>query len=216
LKIETKDISDIGLLNMLNQRYKVISMNCLEIQEYLLDYLDNELSGTYQQAVTEHLQSCLTCREEVESYRKTAVLLQLRGVPEPAAAYWDEAWEKIRDGFKARVVPMHGKTLTSPSRWLWLKRFDGRKVAAVAAVFLLLAFSAWWSWQASQPEYTERPQPSFDMRETTMRPAFASEQDLPEDVRRQIELITASRVAFGSIDPISKSVVLTRIETNGR
>jgi hypothetical protein len=35
-------------------------------------------------------------------------------------------------------------------------------------------------------------------------------------VRRQIELITASRVAFGSIDPISKSVMLTRIETNGR
>ncbi len=191
-------------------------MNCLEIQEYLLDYLDNELSGSYQQAVAEHLQSCLACREEVESYRKTAVLLQLRGVPEPAPAYWDETWDKIRDGFKARVVPLHGKTLALPARWLWLKRFDGRKVAAVAAVFLLLAFSAWWSWQAATRQFAERPRPSFYLRDTAVRPAFASEQDMPEDVRRQIELITASRVAFGSIDPISKSVMLTRIETNDR
>jgi hypothetical protein len=33
---------------------------------------------------------------------------------------------------------------------------------------------------------------------------------------RQIELITASRVAFGSIDPISKSATLVRLEANNK
>jgi hypothetical protein len=31
---------------------------------------------------------------------------------------------------------------------------------------------------------------------------------------RQIELLTASRAAFGSIDPISKSVTLVRLEAD--
>lgn len=191
-------------------------MNCLEIQEHLLDYVDNELSGSYQQAVTEHLQSCLACREEVESYRKTAVLLQLRAVPEPAEAYWDATWEKIHAGFKARVLPLHNNNFVSPSRWLWLKRFDWRQVAAVAAVFLLLVTVGWWSWRSQQPRELTNLTPSVMQLPEVQRFASGGDDDFPEDIGRQMELISATRVAFGSIDPISKSAMLVRMEANNR
>jgi hypothetical protein len=191
-------------------------MNCLEIQEHLLDYIDNELAASYQQAVTEHLQSCLACREEAESYRKTVVMLQLRAVPEPPEAYWDAAWEKIRLGFKARVLPLHDNRLTSPSRWLWLKRFTWRQVAAVAAMFLLVATAGWWSWRSQQPRELTNVTPRSTQSPETQRLASSRDEDFPEDIGRQMELITATRVAFGSIDPISKSAMLVRMEANNR
>ncbi len=193
-------------------------MNCLEIQEHLLDYIDNELSGSYQQAVTEHLQSCLACREEAESYRKTAVLLQLRAVPEPTEAYWDTTWEKIRIGFKARVLTMHDNKLASPSRWLWLKRFDWRQAAAVAAVFLLLAIAGLLAWR-SQPRQefvTTNAAPRTIQLPEALRDESRRDEDFPEDIGRQMELISTTRVAFGSIDPISKSAMLMRMEANNR
>jgi anti-sigma factor RsiW len=192
-------------------------MNCLEIQEHLLDYIDNELSGSYQQAVTEHLQSCLACREEAESYRKTAVLLQLRAVPEPAEAYWDATWEKIRAGFKARVLTLHDNKLASPSRWLWLKRFDWRHAAAVAAVFLLLAIAGLLAWRSQQPhELVTSAAPRTIYLPDTPRDESRRDEDFPEEIGRQMELISTTRVAFGSIDPISKSAMLVRMEASNR
>lgn len=192
-------------------------MNCLEIQEHLLDYIDNELSGSFQQAVTEHLQSCLACREEAESYRKTAVLLQLRAVPEPAEAYWDTAWEKIRAGFKARVLTLHDKKFASPPRWLWLKRFDWRHAAAVAAVFLLFAIAGLLAWRSEQPdELVTSATPRTIQLPEAQRDEGRRDEDLPEDIGRQMELISTTRVAFGSIDPISKSAMLMRMEANNR
>jgi anti-sigma factor RsiW len=188
-------------------------MNCLEIQEHLLDYVDNELSGSFQQVVTEHLQSCLACREEAESYRKTAVLLQLRAVPEPPEAYWDTTWEKIRVGFKARVLTLHDNQLSSPSRWLWLKRFDWRHVAAVAAVFLLLAVAGLLTWRSQKPR---EPVTSAAPRLIQLPDAQRQDDDFPEEIGRQMEMFSTTRVAFGSIDPISKSAMLVQMEANNR
>jgi hypothetical protein len=207
-------------------------MTCFEIQEYLLDYVDNELPASLQQVVTEHLQACLSCREEVESYRKTAVLLQLRAVPEPPLAYWDSSWESIRSRLRARVLPLYGKRLVSPSRWLWLKRFSSRRVAAAAAIFFFLALAVWWMWQSRQREFAEATPRSMRFSEFTRqapsRPNLMderrpprvfvpiAEEALSEDVRRQMELIAVSRVAFGSIDPISKSAMLAKMEVETR
>lgn len=190
-------------------------MTCFEIQEHLLDYIDNELPASLQQVVEEHVHACLACREEVESYRKTAVLLQLRAVPEPPPTYWDERWERIRSGFKARVLPMYGQRLVSPSRWLWLKRFALGRVAAVAAIVLVVVTVLWWNRQARQRELTEAARRSTYVSESA-RNVLLLDDNLPEDVRRQIELIAVSRAAFGSIDPISKGVILARMEVDGR
>jgi anti-sigma factor RsiW len=207
-------------------------MNCLECQEHLLDYLDNELPASLQGVVAEHLQACMTCREEVESYRKTMVLLQLRAVPEPAPTYWDEAWENIYAGFKARLLPLYGKKLVSPSRWLWLKPFPYRRFATIAALFIFFVATAWWTRQIRQSELAKAALRSATVREMPRSAMPATEllllrgqsqlllpaatEELSEDVRRQIELIAASRAAFGSIDPISKSAMLARMEVERR
>jgi anti-sigma factor RsiW len=188
-------------------------MNCFEIEEHLLDYVDNELSGSMQQVVAEHLQTCLSCRKEAENYRKTAMLLQLRAVPEPPAAYWNESWEKIRAAFKARVLPMPDKQLSSPSRWLWLQRVNWRPLAGVAAMFLIIISAVVWSWQSRSRELAAKA-PKRIYVNSTSSPAVWRDDDLPDDMSRQIELLTASRAAFGSIDPISKSVTLVRLEAD--
>ena len=207
-------------------------MNCFECQEHLLDYIDNELPASLQGVVAEHLQACMTCREEAESYRKTMVLLQLRGVPEPAPTYWDEAWENISAGFRARLLPLYTNKLASPSRWLWLKSFPYRRLATIAALFIFFVATAWWTRQIRQSELADAARRSASVRETP-RPALpatelllvrgqpqllspAVTEGLSEDVRRQIELIAASRAAFGSIDPISKSAMLARMEVERR
>jgi len=190
-------------------------MNCLEIEEHLLDYVDNELTGSMQQVVAEHLQACLSCRKEAENYRKTAMLLQLRAVPEPPPVYWDETWEKICAGFKARVLPMSEKTLRLPSRWLWLQRMNWRPLVGVAAMFLIIITAALWSWQSRSREMAANNARAIYLNEAP-RPAVWQEDNIPDDMSRQIELITASRVAFGSIDPISKSVTLVRLEANNK
>jgi hypothetical protein len=42
------------------------------------------------------------------------------------------------------------------------------------------------------------------------------DEDFPDDIRRQMELISTTRVAFGSIDPISKSAMLVQMEAKNR
>jgi len=187
-------------------------MNCFEIEEHLLDYVDNELSGSMQQVVAEHLQTCLACRKEVENYRKTAMLLQLRAVPEPPEKYWDQSWEKIRAGFQARVLPMSEMILHTPARWQWLQRFNWRPLAGVAAMFALIIAGVVWSWQTHS-----RQMAAQQAKRIYLEPQIAGYDDnLQDDMSRQINNIDAGRAAFGSLDPISKSVMLVRLETNNR
>lgn len=188
-------------------------MNCFEIEEHLLDYVDNELSASMQQVVAEHLQTCLACRKEVENYRKTAMLLQLRAVPEPPEKYWDQSWEKIRAGFQARVLPMSEMTLHVPARWQWLERFNWRPLVGVAAMFALIIAGVVWSWQTNSRQMAAKM--------TRLVPPVAEQMagyddNLQDDMSHQMNIISAGRVAFGSIDPISKSVMLVRLETNNR
>jgi len=191
-------------------------MNCFEIEEHLLDYVDNELSGSMQQVVAEHLQMCLSCRKEVENYRKTTMLLQLRAVPEPPEKYWDHSWEKVRAGFKARVLPMPETSLHLPSRWVWLQRVNWRPLVGVAAMFLLIISAVVWSWQSRSQQLAADDESKRIYLTPASQSAVWRDDNLQDDMSRQMDIIYAGRAAFGSIDPISKSVMLVRLETNNR
>jgi len=191
-------------------------MNCFEIEEHLLDYVDNELSGSMQQVMAEHLQTCHACRKEVENYRKTAMLLQLRAVPEPPEKYWEQSWEKIRAGFQARVLPMSSPTtLHSPSRWLWLQRLNWRPLVGMAAMFLLIIAAVVWSWQSRSRQLAADASQRIYLTPIS-QPAVWRDDNLQDDMNRQMDIVYAGRAAFSSIDPISKSVMLVRLETNNR
>jgi len=190
-------------------------MNCFEIEEHLLDYVDNELSGSMQQVVAEHLQMCLACRKEVENYRKTAMLLQLRAVPEPPENYWDHSWEKIRAGFQARVVSMPATNLHLPSRWLWLQRINWRPLVGMAAMFLLIISAVVWSWQSRSRQLAADESKRIYLTPVSQQ-AVWRDDNLQDDMNRQMDIVYAGRAAFSSIDPISKSAMLVRLETNNR
>lgn len=61
-------------------------MNCRELQEWLADYLGDELDETQRQEAERHLASCPACRTEVESLRQTqSELDRLDTIPLDAA-----------------------------------------------------------------------------------------------------------------------------------
>jgi hypothetical protein len=98
-----------------------------------------------------------------------------------------------------------------------LKRFDLRHAAAVAAVFLLLAIAGLLVWRSQQPqELVTSTAPRTMQLPEAQSDESRPDEDFPEDIGRQMELISTTRVAFGSIDPISKSAMLMRMEANNR
>ena len=63
-------------------------MDCKEFENHLQDYLDNNTSTSIAQAIEEHLNQCTACRCELDAYKKTSLLVQLRNVPQPDESYW--------------------------------------------------------------------------------------------------------------------------------
>ena len=56
------------------------------VSEWLSAYYDGELASNRRRQVDIHLQECLTCRAELESYGKLASLLKAAPVPERTSA----------------------------------------------------------------------------------------------------------------------------------
>lgn len=185
-----------------------MKMNCEPAREYLLDYLDNELPATLQQELSEHLRACASCREELEEYRKTALLLQLRAVPEPPEEYWEQSWARIRSRTVARVLPLNpGKIFRRPA-WQTSNPLGWPVRLAIAAT-LVLAIGGLFMSLPSKPQYQAE-------RETAKRASYAATQtlnpeDMPVEMQRQIELITFTTAAAGSLDPISKGAPMIKL-----
>jgi anti-sigma factor RsiW len=97
-------------------------MTCKETVTLLPPYLDGELAGRPQVAVSEHLASCAACLEELEAMRGDLALLRSGTVPEPVAFIATRVMAEIRQ--KGRKAP---------------RRF-GRLAGTVAAV-IVVAFS---------------------------------------------------------------------------
>jgi anti-sigma factor RsiW len=52
-------------------RIQVIAMTCLEVADFLLDYVEGALPEVVRAAFEEHLRACPTCVTYVENYRVT-------------------------------------------------------------------------------------------------------------------------------------------------
>ncbi len=51
-----------------------MTMNCHQIVDLLVDYLDGELAVEQEQRLEEHLENCPPCVDFIESYQKTATV----------------------------------------------------------------------------------------------------------------------------------------------
>ncbi len=65
------------------------SMTCKDVSEFLMAYLDNELSTDQQTHFEEHLGVCSSCVRYLEQYKRTIRLGQAAHAPPeaPAAGY---------------------------------------------------------------------------------------------------------------------------------
>lgn len=50
-------------------------MKCMSVQKHIAGYLDGAVRPSERARVQEHLESCATCREDLERYRKLSMLL---------------------------------------------------------------------------------------------------------------------------------------------
>lgn len=176
-------------------------MNCEQAREYLLDHLDNELPATLQQELSEHLRACASCREELEEFRKTALLLQLRAVPEPPEEYWEQTWLRIRSRTVARVLPLNpGKIFRRPA-WQLSNPLGWPARLAVAALLLIALASAFLA--------LPKKQQSLATRATMQRVSYPAQrilhpEEMSPEMRRQIELVEITTGGAPGLDPISK------------
>ncbi len=196
-------------------------MLCTEIKEHLLDYLDNELPATLHQEVEQHLRACLDCRGELESFRTTALLLQLRAVPEPPSEYWEQTWDRIRARTLARVLPLRAEADQPAPVWQRLVQVTWRPLLVAAATLLIVALglTAWQQFNRDpQPPALWSKQHLTPSRQFKIQPVNHAvyDEDMPAELRRQIELMSISRGTMGSVDPISKSAMMVTLEGTRR
>jgi hypothetical protein len=107
-------------------------MNCEEVQELLGRFHDGELGPADRAAIELHLASCAVCPGELAAIAELSELARATCPAEPPGDLWNRIeLELARSGrFRSRS--------TSRVPWMW-------RAAAVAALVILVAGSAWWA-----------------------------------------------------------------------
>ena len=70
-------------------------MDCKEIRELLMGYLDGELPEEAAAEVREHLEGCATCRAEERSFRRLLHMTEQIEFLEPTEKEWESLWPAI-------------------------------------------------------------------------------------------------------------------------
>jgi predicted anti-sigma-YlaC factor YlaD len=72
-----------------------MSRDCKKIQKNLTAYFDGELVEEQALVVSRHLETCVSCRQELEALRESlALVLEWKDI-EPSAAFDRDFWKKI-------------------------------------------------------------------------------------------------------------------------
>lgn len=191
-------------------------MNCDKAQEYVLDYIDHELPYCLQEDLEQHLGTCQGCRKICEEHKNTTLLLRLRSVPAPDESYWDDVWEKVRDGLPAKAVPFSDEHLQPASRGAELiSLLTQRKPRFIAAAIFVVAILSGLFLEFSRTDMDVLENDDIEF-------VYISEEGWPIDkpdfgpipatFQPEVEFSVYSRAALGGIDPISKSSVIWKVE----
>jgi len=88
---------------------------CRSIQRYLSDYVDYALRRRQTAVVADHLQSCSTCRWELESLRCTTELLSFYVTPKPPDGYYKGFWWNLQ----STVEQTASRTIWRSATWFF-------------------------------------------------------------------------------------------------
>ncbi len=70
-------------------------MNCAEIQNNLIDYVESGLSITDNGNVQAHLMGCVVCRKEAQAIQQVLVAVKNDILKDPGEAYWQNFSTRI-------------------------------------------------------------------------------------------------------------------------
>ena len=117
-------------------------MNCDDIQNMTVPYLELDGDPDRLREVTAHLEICLACRSEVEAVRQVMVRLKQRRVPDPGERFWAEFPKSVlvallREKMAARAaLPQDARSSSTRGRGrAW---YSGLSWALAASIVILL------------------------------------------------------------------------------
>lgn len=156
--------------------------------------LDGELDAAAEGNAEAHLLRCERCRAEREECRATLEALEsYGGEPAPPEEYWDAFWVRFEERVAAASTAERRPGRVVAFRGAWL----GPALATAATIALLL-LGTWWV-RGPDPGAVDSSEP----RTVAARSVVADtgwESDL--------EFFERATVAVGSVDPLSKGIVL--------
>jgi predicted anti-sigma-YlaC factor YlaD len=92
-------------------------MECQDIKDLLLSYMEGDLNTAQNQAVCQHLKHCLFCRQELLIYEKSWSLLDKWTDLDPEPGYVSRFWNRLeeqkpwyvqcKEWFKGAVMDQH-------------------------------------------------------------------------------------------------------------
>ena len=129
-------------------------MTCNYIEQLLEAYFDNELSPEITKTVDEHVRQCLSCRKELESYRRLKELLLLNSTQFPKEEYWQENKNIIlartveSEQKKTEIIELYGDKKDK------IKAFR-HAIVSVAASLLIFMISVVIGTSSQNQQFTE-------------------------------------------------------------
>ena len=115
---------------------------CRSIQRYLSDYIDYTLPNRQTIIVAQHLRFCRDCQLELESLRRTEVLLRLHAPPQPPEGYYDQFGEQLQRIIEKRSRPVWwGATALSRAITWRLQEFLHQSISSFSR---LISFPIGW------------------------------------------------------------------------
>lgn len=105
-------------------------MKCKHVQKKLLDYFEGVLDPRTQLRISEHLQQCPVCAQELRDIEQTVTLLQSVPIQEPPEAFWPDFTTNVMREVRKAEAPL------TPERVFFF--FPNFRLAAAAAIIIAL------------------------------------------------------------------------------
>jgi len=164
-------------------------MNCTDVKEWTVAYLELDLEASLVRNITAHLEGCPVCRDEMEAVRQVLVRLKRRAVPDPGDRFWNEFPDHVRH----QLVHAQGEAtpLQRPSRPLRLwTGIPVRSWPMALAASVALLVGAWMLAGVLEPR---NGGPALKEQPVTQSPV-EGKSDLPH-------IVEADWEDFGEEDP---------------
>jgi anti-sigma factor RsiW len=167
-------------------------MQCDDLSNVLVDFIDGRLDPDAERAVERHLDSCANCRALVVDLRSIRAAAFMLDRHEPGPGVWASLQQKIA---AEPAIRTRGRVLAMPATrtgWsVW--------VAAAAAILLATAIGVWPLLRRSEPA---QPQAAGVPVEATVESVTAEFEAAEKHYQKAIsDLETIAKQDTGELDP---------------